>query len=204
MKLKIIILFAFFFSFNSFAQNSVKITLNNHQTFNFSNFESIIAENNQGNLTINAAQYKSDATDKVPNNEILNIEGKPKNGFIFIVDIDFKNHLEKLPVSEEKTLLLKYTEAQSGENYDKNVLNKISDGSDKQQFDIYFKIPLENQSLSMEILTGILQIKRLNETDFIGHFDGVFVYPDAPIEAKNTTEQVIGEFTLKFDNTLNY
>jgi len=202
MKQNIIIIFALIFSLPTIAQNIVKITINNHQTFNFSNFESVIAENNQGDLNINAAQYKNDATDKVPNNEILNVEGKPNDGFIFIVDIDFKNHLEKLPVSEEKTLLLKYTEAQSGENYDKANNRSIND--DKQQFDIYFKIPLENQSLSMEILTGILQIKRLNETDFIGHFDGTFVYPDAPLEATNTTEQVRGEFSFKFHNTLTY
>jgi len=201
MKLNLLIIFAFFFSLNSNAQNNVKITVNNHQTFNFSSFEAVIAKNNQGDIKISAAEYKNELTQEVPKDELQNIEGKPKEGFILIIDIDFKNHLEKLPISEEKTLLLKYTEAQSGENYDK-ATNEIING-DKQQFDIYFRMPLKNQSLAMEVLTGILQIKRLNETEFEGHFDGTFTYPDAPAEAKDTTEKIKGEFTLKFDNTLN-
>ena len=201
MKLNIIIILALIFGLQTTAQNNVKITVNNHQTFDFSNFESVIATNNQGDIKISTAQYKDELTQEVPKDERQNIDGKPKDGFILIVDIDFKNHLEKLPVSEEKTLLLKYTEAQSGENYDKTASKSVND--DQQQFDIYFKIPLENQSLAMEVLTGILQIKRLNKTEFEGHFDGTFVYPDAPAEAKDTTEKIKGEFTLKFDNTLN-
>ncbi len=203
MKINII-LFALFVSFNSLAQNNVKIVINDNQTFNFSNFESVLVKNNQGDLKINVARYQSDAIAKIPRNEILNVEGKPKKGFILILDIDFKNHFENLPISEEKTLSIKYTEAQSGENYVKDALNRTEDGSDKQQFDIYFEIPLENQLLVMEIQTGILRIKRLNETEFKGHFYGDFSYPDAPYEAKNTTEHIRGDFTLKFNNTFNY
>ena len=203
MKKIIFFISIFIISFTSiYAQNSVNISVNNARTFQFSNFEDVLAKNNQGDINVVIAQNKTDAHDKVPVNEIQNLEGKPTQGFLMIIDIDFKKHLEKLPVSEEKTLLLKYTEAQSGENYDKNASKLIND--DKQQFDVYFRIPLENQSFAMEILTGILQIKRLNETEFSGHFDGTFVYPDAPEKAKVITEQVRGEFTLKFNNSISY
>jgi len=204
MKINLII-FALFISFNSIlAQNNVEFVLNNNQHFNFSDFESVLIKNNQGDLKISVAQYQSDAVTQVPRDEIVNVSGKPKKGFVLILDIDFKNHFEKLPISKEKTLTIKYTEAQSGENYAKDTSNKAGDESDKRQFDIYFEIPLENQLLAMEIRTGILYIKRLNETEFIGHFYGDFSYPDAPSEAANTTEHIRGDFTFKFNNTFNY
>jgi len=198
MKLKTAILFSLIFSLTTIAQNNVTITVNKYQDFNFSEFESVNEQNNQGEITIIAAQFKEQLNKETPKGELQETEEKPKNGFVLIIDLDFKNQLEKLPISEEKTLILKHTEIQSIENNEK-AINKEEN---KQQFNVYFRMPFGNESLAMEILTGTLQIKRLNENEISGQFEGIFIYPDAPADVNDTTENIKGEFTLQFDNTL--